>query len=342
VTSQGAYATLDSTVTDHEVEVAIRQPVGATGSAGVILRANQDWTRFLLAEVTDTGDVILWRYPNWEVVGSGSVTLSPGTRHVLTATAYGSAVGIEWDHVPLFSVPETVATTGTYAGIYVGVAPTTRPTLDDFGVGNSTSLGAIPTPGPGVTDNFNRSVGGTTLGAAQSGQYWGNANGSAWTTCASTLACSTLPNGPTGHESWARIETNLSNQHISTVLAARPSGAAADGYAAVTARISADFSTFVWVGLSPTGEVNVWESAPTLPDGWAEILPPTTLANANASVARTLNVDVVGSTVTVSVAGGGSTSVETAITGGTLAGIYSDNLDAVSANWPRFDSFAVN
>jgi hypothetical protein len=342
VGGDGAYAAMDSTVANHVVEAAIRQPAGATGTAGVVLRANQAWTQFLLAEVNQAGDVILWRYPNWQIIGSGSVSLAPGSRHVLTVNAYGSTIGVSWDHVPLFSVPETATTTGTYAGIYAGLSPSTRPTLDDFGVGDSTAASAIPTPVPGVSDNFNRSVSGTTLGAAQTGQYWGNSSGSAWTTCASTVACSTAPSGPAGHESWARIESGLTNQHISAVVPARPSGAAAQGYAAVAARISDDFQTFVWVGLSPAGQVNVWESSPTLPGGWAERLAPTALANADASVARTLNVDVVGSTVTISVAGGGSTSVATTITGGTLAGIYSDNVDGSSTNWPRFDSFTVS
>ncbi|HEY3110904.1 MAG TPA: hypothetical protein VGL23_19260, partial [Chloroflexota bacterium] len=307
--------------------------------AGVVLRADQAWSQFLLAEVTQSGDVILWRYPNWEVIGSGSVSVTPGSRHVLTVNAYGSAIRVEWDHVVVFSVPETATLTGTYAGVYVGLSPTTRPTLDDFGIGDSTVASAIPTPGPGVNDDFNRTVTGTTLGAALTGQYWGNDAASAWTTCGGTAACSSLP---VGGESWTRIESGLADHHITAVVAARPSGAAAQGYAAVAARISDSFQTMIWVGLSPAGQVNVWEASPSLPGGWAETLAPTTLANADATAARTLNVDVVGSTVTISVVGGGSTSVATTITGGTLAGIYSDNVDASSTNWPHFDSFTVS
>jgi hypothetical protein len=343
VATEGAYAAIDSTVANHRVEVAIRQPGGSTGTAGVVLRADQTWSQFLLAEVTDAGDVILWRYPGWQVVGSGSVSLAPGARDVLTVNAYGSTIGVEWNHVPLFSAPDTFGTTGTYAGIYLGTLPSTRPTLDDFGIGDGTVVVPLPTPAPGVSDTFNRTVSGTTLGAAQSGQYWGNVDGSAWTTCAGTLACSA---GPLGTESYARIETGLSNQHITTVLPARPSGAGAQGYAGVVARVSASGQTFVWVGLSPAGEVWVYEASPTFTatpnPGWNETLPPTMLANADASAPRTLNVDVVGTTVTISVVGGGSTSVETTITGGTLAGIYSDNVDGSSTNWPRFDSFSVS
>jgi thermitase len=345
VNGDGAYASMDTTVANHRVEVAINQPAGTTGSAGVILRATSNWSQFLLVEVTQNGDVLLWRYPNWEIVGASSVSLAPGSRHVLSASAYDSTITVAWDHVPLFAVPETGTATGTYAGIYVGLWPTTRPTLDDFGTGSSSAVGAIPTPGPGVNDDFNRTVGGTTLGAAQSGQYWGNAAGSAWTISAGA-AHSTGPSGSPefGSDSWTRVETGLANQHITVNLPARPAGAAAQGYAAVTARISDDFASMVWVGLSPSGEVSVWDVSPTLPGYWQERLPPTGLANADASQARTLVVDVVGLSVTISVVGGGSTSTTTTVagSGNTMAGLYSENTDASSNNWPRFDSFTLN
>ena len=52
------------------------------------------------------------------------------------------------------------ATTGTYAGLYVGLSPSTRPTIDDFVIGNGWPASALPTPVPGVSDNFNRALSG--------------------------------------------------------------------------------------------------------------------------------------------------------------------------------------
>ena len=70
----------------------------------------------------------------------------------------------------------------------------------------------------GASDGFNRTQGGGALGRADSGQFWGNASGSAWSTCSSAYAC---PIVPIGDESWTRLETNLTNQHIVVTLPAR-------------------------------------------------------------------------------------------------------------------------
>jgi hypothetical protein len=107
----------------------------------------------------------------------------------------------------------------------------------------------------------------------------------------------------------------------------------------VVARASTDFQSLIWVGVSPTGQINIWDE---LNGSWTETKVATTAnANADSSAARTMTVTVSGTSVSVSI-NGVNTSATTSVTSGTYAGLYTDNSDSQSTRWPMFDSFQVS
>jgi hypothetical protein len=310
------------------------------------VRARADWSRFLLVELTGTGEAILWRYDGaWTALGWGSVPLAAGSTHVLGATAVGSVVGVRWDGVDLFAATDVVDAAATSAGIYVGTGdPADRPTLDNFGAAAGTPSGLTPpscdalapTPAVGASDSFDRTGCGGALGRADSGQVWETAPDSAWALCANTRAC---PLAPADGESWARLDTQLVDQRVSAIVAPRPG---ADGMAGLFARGSADWvSDQVWVGLDATGHLEVWVLAD---GGWGDGAAGAADTGLDASTSRTLTVSVVGTALRVYVDGAlaiGPVAVPTAPPGATMAGIYAATTDPSSTSWPQFESFTV-
>jgi hypothetical protein len=179
-------------------------------------------------------------------------------------------------------------------------------------------------------------IGGTLGCASGSGQGWSNPSGSAW----SIRSGAAYGVAPAGDESWTQIQTTLSaTEHLTVVLPARPSGTSASGYAGVFVRGSADLSSLVWVGVSPLGAIDVWDLAN---NAWTEApgFPTASNATADASASRTLTVDVLNSTVSIAI-GTYSGSATTSVGSGAYFGLYSQNTDASSLNWPTFDQFTV-
>src|SRR5207248_11160879 len=98
--------------------------------------------------------------------------------------------------------------------------------------------------------------------------------------------------------------------------------------------------SLIWVGVSPTGRVDVWD---LVSGTWSETYGPTGIdSSADASATRTLTVSVTGtttSTVSISIGSVSISNLATSVTSGTTAGLYSSNTDSSSLNWPIFDSF---
>src|SRR5262249_53587017 len=109
----GAYAALSAGMADHTAQVRIRQPGAGSAPAGLLVRARADWSRFLLAEVTRGGQIIIWRYDGgWTALGQSVVTLSAGQTDVLSANAYGSTIAVKWNGVDQFSVQDSADSAG--------------------------------------------------------------------------------------------------------------------------------------------------------------------------------------------------------------------------------------
>ena len=149
---------------------------------------------------------------------------------------------------------------------------------------------------------------------------------------------------PAGSESWTRVETNLTDQRITAVTSVRPTTALGD--AGVAARLSADFvSDMVWVGVGPSGQIDVW----TLSGGtWSSAPVASASTGLDASAQRRLVVTTVGTTLRVyfsdSAQGSDTLQITYALSssgGGTTAGIYGDLSDPSAGNWPMFESFSV-
>src|SRR5205823_3606317 len=105
------------------------QPGGGSGAAGAVVRARAGWDRFLLAEISAAGQLILWRYDGaWTALDSANVPLAAGSQHTLGASASGSTVVVTWDGVEQLAVTDATDSTATYAGMHVGTSGL-RPTL---------------------------------------------------------------------------------------------------------------------------------------------------------------------------------------------------------------------
>jgi hypothetical protein len=361
VSGDGAFAAVNSGLVRQRASVTIRQRPGATGNAGVIVRARSDWSRLLLAEIDHAGLVTLWRYqaPYWRSIGSGQMRLEAGSSHTLEATAYGSTIALTVDGAPvpgLPSVADVDDTAGTHAGVYVGARgdATVWPTLDGFLVEaptaepppvptpppsaaadpTTTPGGATATPWPaGAADAFDRPDGGS-LGRADSGRDW-QTDGSSWGVCASR-ACSV---GPPASGNYVRIETNLTDQRVTVTLPARP--AAARGSAGLIVRVTPDWNTqLLWVGLDPAGGVELW----TLTNGvWSSGPVASATTGRAATSSHVLQVRASGTSLTVWLDGApvlGPVTVPAAPPNATRAGLYADTGDP-QPNWPTFDDFGV-
>jgi hypothetical protein len=351
VVGDGAYATLNLGSVNHKVQAQVIQPVGSTGTAGLVFRARSGWDRFLLAELTQAGQIIVWRYDgSWTALGQAIVSLSNGSSNTLAAIGDTTTAAVTWNGTQVLSVADINDATATYGGIYVGVASSagSRPTLDDFvattgpgvtqvATATSTPTGATPTPGIGASDSFNRTSTSGSLGRADSGQAWQTDSASTWAICSNVRAC---PVAPVGGEAWARVETNLVDQRITVVTTTRPT--TSSGMAGVFARSSADFQTdLIWVGLDATGRIEVW----TLSNGsWSGAAVASKNTSLNSSVQRTLVAQVAGTQLKVYV--DDTTTPQLTVTvpssSSTMAGIYSANTDAAAGNWPMFESFSVS
>ena len=87
----GAYAILPTGLSDHAAQVTVAQQVGTTGTAGLVVRARANWSRFLLVELTNAGELILWRYDGgWTALGYQTLALATGSQHTVGAAASGS------------------------------------------------------------------------------------------------------------------------------------------------------------------------------------------------------------------------------------------------------------
>lgn len=343
-TGDGAYAAVETTSADHSVQLTVTQPVGGTGGAGAVVRARSGWDRFLLAEVTPVGQLILWRYDGgWTALASATVALAPGSQHTLGVSANGATIVVAWDGAEQLSATDVVDAAATGAGLYVGTAGG-RPTLDDFSVTASNALAPASTPiaatctpgGAGASDGFGRSAPPGWLGCADSGQAWQNAPDSAWTTCGDALAC---PLVPAGGSSWTRIETGLTAQRVSATIAPRPAGAR--GQAGLVLGLTPDWSTnMLYVGLDSAGVAEIW----TVVNGaWSSSAVASVATSKDAAVARRLEARASGSAVTVLVDDApvlGPVAVPTPPANGTMAGLFAD-LTGPVAEWPRFGAFAA-
>ena len=99
-----------------------------------------------------------------------------------------------------------------------------------------------------TTDAFTRNDA-AGLGVADSGHMW-QTDGSAWGVCANT-ACTS---GPANSGNYARVDAQLSAQRVTATFAPRP--VTSGGQAAVTARMTPDWSTYaLYVALDPRGRV---------------------------------------------------------------------------------------
>jgi hypothetical protein len=359
VVGDGAFAVVDGGPVDQTVGVRLTQPAGTTGTAGLVLRARPDWSRFLVAEVDYAGLVTLWRYeaPYWQALGYGTVPLAPGSSHTLAATAYGDTIALTLDGAPVPGLPSVLDVddpSGTAAGIYVGAYgdATVWPRIDDFSVrtpsappplaptataaASPTSTPPAPTATPwasGASDAFNRPEG-QPIGQADSGQPW-QSDGSGWVTCANR-ACTV---GPPATGNYVRIETNRTDQRVTVTLPARPVGS--QGSAGLLARVTPDWNTnLLWVGIDAGGRVEVW----TLVNGvWSDGPIASASTGFDATSSRVLQARTSGTTLGVWV---DSTQVLSGVAipavplDATRAGLYADTTD-VPANWPTFDNFSV-
>jgi hypothetical protein len=175
----------------------------------------------------------------------------------------------------------------------------------------------------------------TSLGKADSGQFWGT-DGSSWATCSSAYACTS---GPPNSGNYARLDANLTDQKVTIVSKARGSGST--GQVGLIARTTSDWNTnLLWVGLAADGTVEIWSLAGGT---WTQIGASITTSYNNDTVARTIVANVSGTLLTVSVDGtavASNVTVPAAPTGATYAGIYSDTT-GITSGWPQIDSITV-
>ena len=314
-----------------------------------MIRARADWSRFLLAEVTRGGQIIVWRYDGgWTALGQSLVTLDGGQSDELSAVASGSTIAVRWNGVDQYSVQDTADAAGTYAGIYFGTYSIAglRPMLDNFGVQATTVAPATPGPSvapgscgsaTGASDFFNRTPPTGSLGCANgSGQAWTAPVDSAWTICGGNSACALAP---AGGESWIALNANLSGQRVTAQL--QPRSATAQGMAGIAARMSGFNSDMLWAGLDPSGQVDVWILAS---GAWRQATGAPLSTGYRANVARKLEIGVSGTLMSVYVDDArvfGPYDVGPAPAGATWAAMYAQASDGAAINWPLFDSFAV-
>ncbi|HEY3110774.1 MAG TPA: hypothetical protein VGL23_18595 [Chloroflexota bacterium] len=343
-TGEGAYATLDATSADHSVQLTVIEPTGGSGAAGAVVRARGGWDRFLLAEVSTAGQLILWRYDGaWTALDSATIALAAGSRHTLGVSTHGSSIVVTWDGIEQLAVADVDDPSATAAGIYIGTADS-RPTLDDVSVTPSNDLPPLPTavpptcaaPGSGASDGFKRKAPAGSLGCADSGQSWQNAVDSAWTICDDQRACALAP---TGSSSWARIETGLTAQRVSATIAPRSAGAV--GQAGILVGLTPDWTTsMLYVGLDAAGVAEVWS---VVNGTWSSAPLASAPTGKDATSARTLEARTSGASLELFVDGArvlGPIQVPATPANGTMAGLYADTSGPI-ATWPQFSAFAV-
>jgi hypothetical protein len=362
VGGEGAYAAVNAALVDQQVSATVEQRPGQNGAGGLVLRARADWSRMLLVDVNENGLVTLWRYqaPYWGQIATSSATIAAGSSHLLTATVQGSAVTVSLDGAPisgLAPVYDTHDTAGTYAGLYIGAVgdATVWPRFDGFSVqaptgpapatptvtstpdgGATGQTGGAPTATPwpsGASDSFGRPDG-TSLGRADSGYDW-QTDGSSWGIC-SNRACNL---GPAASGNYVRVETNRNDQRLTVTIPSRPAGSV--GPAGVITGVTSDWNTnMLWIGLDPSGLVEVW----TLVNGiWSNSAIASANTGFNATSSRVLQTRTSGTTLTVWIDNTqvlGPVTIPAAPIDGTRAGLYADTSD-LPASWPQFDNFSV-
>jgi thermitase len=364
IAGEGGYATLNTGIVDQVATATIVQQPGRTGTAGIVVRARSNFSRMILVEVNYAGTIVVWRLSGgyWSSLGSSSLSLATGSTNTLEVTAHDDVIAVRWNGSAVSGLPsirDVDDAAGTYTGLYIGNYGTSAdwPRLDDFTTVLSTSAPTTPpsatptrtptrTPTPGgptptatstpnnsnVSDSFNRADA-TTLGKADSGQFWGT-DGSTWGIC-TNRACT---KGPASSGNYVRIFSTLTNQNVRVTVPAQASPYG--GQVGIIARVTPDWNTnLLYVGIDSAGGVEVWE---LIGGNWS------LLASGNSSVvyttARTLEANVVFGTLTVEVNGATVPGLAAVAVSedpdGTYAGMYVDTSSAI-ANWPYLDNFLV-
>jgi thermitase len=357
IAGDGAFATINSGLSNHEVQSAVVQRSGATGTAGILLRARADYSRLILVQVDHTGTISVWRYatPYWSSLGSASVALADGSTNTLGAVAHDTQIGVRWNgaDVPgLTSLTDTSDTAGTYTGIYLGAHGTSAewPLLDDFftrapswqppsltpnpTATPTSTVAATATPWPwAANDSFNRADNATSLGKADSNHSWVT-DGTTWGICAGHACPQTAAS-----ESYARLETNLTDQRVTVRAKARST--TSEGWGGLAVRVTPDWNTYMlWVGLGPDGTVEVWS---LIDGGWSNGAIASTATAFNSTVERTLQARTSGTSLTVWVDNElvlGPVAVPAPPIEATKAGLYASTA-GTSATWPTYNSFDV-
>jgi thermitase len=357
VVGDGAFASINSGLSNHEVQTTVVQRSGTTGTTGILLRTRSDHARLILVQIDHAGTISVWRYatPYWTSLGSASVTLADGSTNTLSAVAYNTQIGVRWNgaDVPgLTSLTDTSDTAGIYTGIYYGAYGTSAdwPLLDDFftrapswqppgPTSNPTAtptntVAATATPWPwAANDSFNRADSTTSMGKSDSNHSWVS-DGTVWGICAGHACPQTAAS-----ESYARLETNLTDQRVTVRAKARST--TSEGWAGLAARVTPDWNTYMlWVGLGPDGTVEVW----TLINGaWSGGAIASTGTAFNSTIERTLQVRTSGTLLSVWVDNDqvlGPIAVPAPPVDATKAGLYASTAGA-STTWPSYNSFDV-
>jgi hypothetical protein len=187
----------------------------------------------------------------------------------------------------------------------------------------------------GIDDDFNRPDSAATLGSSTSGQSW-QTDGSDWGICAAQ-ACVF---GPAGTGDYVRIDSGLTDQHVSVEIEPRTVGAT--GQAGILLGVTPDWNTnLLYVGLDPAGMLEVW----TLTGGgtWSNGAVYSVATTYTGTTEHVLDAGTSGAALTVLIDGVqvlGGVTVPAAPADGTMVGLFVDGTES-AANWPTYEDFTV-
>jgi hypothetical protein len=184
----------------------------------------------------------------------------------------------------------------------------------------------------GANDTFDRPDSTADLGTATSGQDW-KTDGTIWGICGGT-ACAI---GPTGGGNYVRIDSGYLSQDVAINVPARPVGSTQQ--AGILANVTPDWnSNLLYIGLDPTGKVEVW----TLTSGtWSSGAVYAAQTDKTGITSHVLEAKTSGSSLTVlvdEVAVLGPVVVPNPPADATSAGLFTDTTEPV-ARWPHFTQF---
>ena len=184
----------------------------------------------------------------------------------------------------------------------------------------------------GANANFDRPDSADDLGTATSGQDW-KTDGTIWGICGGT-ACAI---GPAGGGNYVRIDSGYVSQDVAINVPARPVGSTQQ--AGILANVTPDWNTnLLYVGLDPTGKVEVW----TLTSGtWSSGAIHSVQTDKTGTSSRILQAKTGGGSLTVlvdEVVVLGPVAVPNPPADATSAGLFTDTTEP-PARWPHFTQF---